>query len=238
MRGFWDLEIVKFIYSREMQKIFAQLEIFTDIEPHPAALNMALDEALLEKAERPLLRVYRWSKPSVSFGYFETFSEVKAAYVGHDFVRRWTGGGVVPHRKDFTYSLIVPKADPFAAQKPLETYGRIHAAVVEALRHCGIDTELTPLAAPKNSNACFENPAQYDVLHAGNKIAGAGQRRTRLGLLHQGSIQGVELPQAFAEALAAAFAESISPFFPSESLQKKALAIAAKYGSREWLEKF
>src|SRR2546423_1117404 len=39
------------------------------------------------------------------------------------------------------------------------------------------------------SDNCFANPVRADVLLDGRKIAGAAQRRTTRGLLHQGSIQ-------------------------------------------------
>ena len=40
---------------------------------------------------------------------------------------------------------------------------------------------------------CFVEPAKYDVILEGQKIAGAGQRRTRSGLLHQGTLQPVKV---------------------------------------------
>jgi lipoate-protein ligase A len=60
----------------------------------PAAFNMALDEALLRTAAkrgRPLLRVYSWKKPAVTFGYFQKFPKDLAE--GYEVVRRPTGGG-------------------------------------------------------------------------------------------------------------------------------------------------
>ena len=48
--------------------IFAALTEVLDPEPHNAALNMALDEVLLASCTAPLLRVYRWAQPAVSFG--------------------------------------------------------------------------------------------------------------------------------------------------------------------------
>ena len=54
---------------------------------------------------------------------------------------------------------------------------------------------------------CFANPVRADVMMDGRKIAGAAQRRTRRGLLQQGSIQNfamkTDLAQKFAQALSA-----------------------------------
>ena len=81
--------------------IFPSLELFLDREPHSAAVNMAIDEALLTAAGTPVLRVYHWAKKAVSFGYFERFQPVRAAYPDREIVRRWTGGGVVIARLGF-----------------------------------------------------------------------------------------------------------------------------------------
>ena len=82
--------------------IFDELTEVADPEPHDAALNMALDEVLLRRAAGPLLRVYRWARPAVSFGYFGKVADAEAAWPGREMVRRWTGGGIVPHGADVT----------------------------------------------------------------------------------------------------------------------------------------
>ena len=43
-----------------------------------------------------------------------------------------------------------------------------------------------------HSDFCFQQPVRYDLVdELGNKLAGAGQRRGKQGLLHQGSVQAV-----------------------------------------------
>src|SRR5687767_6632729 len=91
--------------------LFPKLDLIIERERHSAALNMAIDEALLRALRGPLLRIYQWSRPSVSFGYFERFEPVRALFPDHDLVRRWTGGGMVEHAGDFTYSLMVPSGN-------------------------------------------------------------------------------------------------------------------------------
>ena len=76
---------------------------------------MAIDQLLLERSHPvPLIRFYQWSEPTVSFGYFEKLSDAKRDFPGDElrYVRRWTGGGIVDHREDQTYSLFFPKGHP------------------------------------------------------------------------------------------------------------------------------
>jgi lipoate-protein ligase A len=221
--------------------LFADLTEILDPEPHPAAWNMALDEALLLGSEGigpALLRVYRWQNPAVSFGYFGKFAEVAAAWPGREFVRRWTGGGIVPHGEDLTYSLIVPKSHPFAKLGPLESYAAIHQALAGWLASAGIGATLS-LGAAKISEECFANPAPHDVMSAAGKIAGAAQRRTRLGLLHQGSIQGVAGLEACRETVSGAFGKEVRHRTTTEPERAKtAELVAGKYGTTAWLDRW
>ena len=204
-----------------------------------AAVNMAIDEVLLMHAERPILRVYGWAQSAVTYGYFERWQPVAAAYPGREWVRRWTGGGIVPHGEDWTYSLIVPRSDPFARLNAAESYRVIHELLGSAFCADGVSAGVTPEAAPKVSQACFENPAQYDLLAAGQKIAGAAQRRSRFGMLHQGSVQGITMPMGFAERLAGILARSVSPRgFSAEELEEACQLAEAKYATDAWNRKF
>ncbi len=220
--------------------ILTHLELLVETGPaQGAAVNMAVDEVLLLHALRPVLRVYGWARSAVTFGYFERWEPVRAAFPGREWVRRWTGGGVVPHGEDWTYSLIVPRGEAFARVAPGESYRVIHELLGVAMREAGVETLVTPQAAPKVSQACFENPAQYDLLSAGHKIAGAAQRRSRFGMLHQGSVQGVALPPGFAERLARTLAPTVISrgFSPEEQAEAERLA-QAKYATEAWNRKF
>jgi len=204
-----------------------------------AAVNMAVDEVLLLHAERAILRVYGWARPAVTYGYFERWEPVAAGFPGREWVRRWTGGGVVPHGEDWTYSLIVPRDDPFSRVGAAESYRLIHERLGEAMRAEGVQAGVTPQAAPKVSQACFENPAQYDVLAEGHKIAGAAQRRSRFGMLHQGSVQGVAVAPGFAEQLARTLARTVTrrELCPEELGEAQTLA-ERKYATEAWNRKY
>lgn len=219
-----------------MRPWLPEVSFFDDTAPHSAAMNMAIDEALLGAVSGPVLRVYRWSRPAVSFGCFERWAPVRAAWPGRDAVRRWTGGGVVLHGEDFTYSLLIPRGCDAAALPPAVSYGVVHRALCAALAEAGIAAETASVSSAKTSRSCFENPVRHDVLVRGRKAAGAAQRRTRAGLLHQGSIQTLDLPARFGNIFAAHLAGAVCP--ASFDISRAAEELAAeKYDTRAWLEK-
>ncbi|MDB6033349.1 MAG: biotin/lipoate protein ligase [Verrucomicrobiales bacterium] len=157
-----------------------------------AAENMAIDAVLLERVAevgRPILRLYGWSEPAATFGYFQKFSEVAALTTLRPLVRRPTGGGLVPHDADWTYSLVFPPSHPWYELKAIESYRRVHAWIQSAFLDQKVKTELAPLPRHEAVGQCFIGAEQNDVLFEGKKIAGGAQRRNRHGLLVQGSIQ-------------------------------------------------
>jgi lipoate-protein ligase A len=216
--------------------MLGELDVYDDREPKSAALNMAVDEALLADAAAPVLRFYRWREPSLSFGYFGLYAEVAGQAGEREIVRRWTGGGIVPHGDDLTYSVIVPKTHPFFARSSLEIYAAVHDAIRRALEANRIEATLVDQAAPRISEDCFANAVRADVVSAGRKIAGAAHRRSRFALLHQGSIQQPDLPDRFRTDLAATLCERYETKLLSTNLLDRAANIAAtKYGTTEWL---
>jgi lipoate-protein ligase A len=87
-------------------------------------------------------------------------------------------------------------------------------------------------------NDCFANPVRADVLVDGRKVAGAAQRRTRAGLLHQGSIQQVDLVEDFARHFAKELSENCSERRIDNELSDRAKAIAEKkYATQAWLRR-
>jgi lipoate-protein ligase A len=218
--------------------LFENLREVLDPEPHPAALNMAIDETLLAGAVEPLLRIYRWSMPAVSFGYFGKHEKIAVAWPRRELVRRWTGGGVVPHGNDVTYSLLVPAEHPVARQGPLESYQVIHEALARWFEAKGIGASLTA-GEQKVSEDCFANPVPHDVLAGGYKIAGAAQRRTRQGLLHQGSIQHVPGIDEWRDSLSNAFGVQVRsrPVAAQEIAAAQSL-VESKYGREDWLRRW
>src|SRR4051794_27418435 len=113
--------------------MLGELHLYDDLEPKPAALNMAVDEALLISATAPILRFYRWRGPALSFGYFGRLAEAEKQAGGREIVRRWTGGGIVLHADDLTYSIIVPRTHLSLLRSSLEVYSAVHEAMRRAL---------------------------------------------------------------------------------------------------------
>ncbi len=164
-----------------------------------AAFNMALDEALLENVSRlgkPVLRFYGWTEPAATFGYFQKYAEVAAATTLRPLIRRPTGGGIVPHDADWTYSAVFPPGHGWHSLKAEESYRRIHDWLRLAFAELKIETELAPCCKKSAPGECFAGYEKSDLLWHGKKIAGAAQRRNKFGLLIQGSIQPPSVAQA------------------------------------------
>lgn len=166
--------------------------LLLDSGPGDPAHNMALDEALLEAAPglgRPVLRFYDWTGPAATFGYFQKHSEIERVTSLRPLIRRPTGGGLVPHDADWTYSLAFPPAHAWHALRAAESYERVHRWLQAAFARLGVATELAPCCRKEIPGQCFAGYEKSDLLWSGRKIAGAAQRRTKGGLLIQGSVQ-------------------------------------------------
>ncbi len=216
--------------------IFDSLTEILDPDPHHAADNMARDEALLVHARDPLLRIYRWIGNPVSFGYFGRHREIAERWSGRPLMRRWTGGGEVPHGDDLTYTIIVPHPHAFVQLPPAASYQRIHECLIAFFP----GATLAPAPAKIPTGSCFANPAASDLLRGDSKIAGAAQRRTHHGLLHQGSIRvSNERIDAIARNLGRRFATAIQcrEFNPDE-IETASELLHRKYGTPAWMQRW
>ena len=181
-----------------------------------AATNMAIDAALL--ADMPVglaaFRHYGWQGPAATFGYTQQYHKVVSELAsGHTpieptqasttLTRRMTGGGIVDHRNDWKYALILHSSVSAALTPATDLYAQIHQAISLSLDEIGIDSRLAPCprhcketpVASEIPTRCFISPAANDVLRPdGQKIAGAAMKRSRQGLLIQGSLDRSSLP--------------------------------------------
>ena len=240
------------------EQLFQRLQVCHDICPHSAPINMSIDEALLETARIPTIRFFRWRSPALSFGYFGKFSDVATYATDRDLVRRWTGGGIVFHGDDLTYSIVIPVSDAVFAESSIAIYEKIHRSLADVLAANGQVAELATVAAlcerrkskkgdlqiaqrrSKDRRSldtnCFANPVRADVIMDGSKIAGAAQRGTRRGLLQQGSIQGFVMETDLAQKFAQALSANCSQFEINEEVLRRAQELAQqKYGTESWL---
>lgn len=153
---------------------------------------MATDEYLLTlstQRQLPIMRCYGWEGDAVSFGYFQSYDQIASLTTVRPLVRRPTGGGLVSHVQDWTYSVAIPASCEWYQLKACESYCRMHQWVHAALQSMGLKTVLAEEAIDSGPGQCFIGAEKHDILYKGFKIAGAAQRRTRHGLLIQGSIQ-------------------------------------------------
>ena len=200
-----------------------------------AAFNMALDESLLRTAAkrgRPLVRVYSWERPAVTFGYFQKFPKDLAN--GSEIIRRPTGGGVVYHGDDTTYTVVVPPAHAFLMMATLDAYTLLHKAVA-AVFDSQPSLHVAEPHSPHGQYECFQKPVHGDVVADGRKLAGGAQRRTKSGMLHQGSIAAKlsarQLKQGFQGTLGIDFAA----YELTEAEQTLAEKLTAeKYATDTW----
>ena len=215
--------------------------------PGDPAFNMALDEALLHSAPRlaqPVLRFYGWTEPAASFGYFQRYADVERMTVLRPLVRRPTGGGLVPHDADWTYSLAFPPGDGWYSLSATESYRRIHAWIQAAFASLEVNTALAPAKLKAQAGQCFQGHEKFDLLWRGQKIAGAAQRRTRDGLLIQGSVQpppSASRP-AWQEALCAVACSTVrarwATLEPDPELMERAQELARrKYSQHAYNQK-
>jgi lipoate---protein ligase len=164
--------------------------------------NMALDAEFLEGLDDhslPILHFYDWKRESATFGYFvkpSDYLNLKAAREkGLDLARRPTGGGIVFHIWDLAFSILIPAHHPHFSENTLENYAFVNRAVLRSVRNFLSDRPHLELIEndaaafdPSCRRFCMAQPTKYDVVLKGRKIAGASQRKTKKGFLHQGTI--------------------------------------------------
>ena len=166
------------------------------MEKNCAAMNMAIDEAILtaqQEKSNPTLRFYDWTTPAFSFGYFQDIAaevDIEACHAeGIELVKRMTGGGTVVHGWDLTYTLILPRQ--VGEMGISETYQLLGISLVKAFEKLNIPAECYTNKADSTQsteNICLTNPAENDVMCNGKKLAGVSVRRNRNGILFQGYI--------------------------------------------------
>jgi lipoate-protein ligase A len=169
---------------------------FLDTGTQDAALNMAIDEALLlrhlESQTPPTLRVFRWTRPSISLGRFQQVEREihleRCEQEGIALVRRPTGGRAVYHRDEFTYSFVSGRAYGIPAGI-VAAYAYLAQGLIAALAQIGVHAELSEGRVSKQpSAACFASSTQADLTSGGFKLIGSAQVWKEDALLQQGSL--------------------------------------------------
>ena len=197
-----------------------------------AAENMAVDFLLLQRYPRETVsrfRHYNWRNSAFTFGYSQKIAAVRASLPpgeSFDLCRRPTGGGLVDHRDDWTYALVIPRGHALEELRATQSYLEVHECLAGALQRQGVPAVTKsvptfaslPSASPGGHSTrrdpstitgfpevgpgvCFERAELFDVIHSasGEKIAGAAQKRNKRGLLFQGSLWRPALGQTLDE---------------------------------------
>lgn len=233
-----------------------------------AAENMALDFLLLQRypnAAAARFRHYGWRRPSFTFGYSQKIDFVRSTIEGsgpnqareepriapgtYDLCRRPTGGGIVDHREDWTYALVIPRGHPLEGERAATSYRAVHACVAASLQAQGVEAGLQPAGdrAAEAGGVCFQAAEVHDVVatRTGEKIAGAAQKRNKRGLLFQGSIWRPAAGPAvdweafgedFSARLAAALGVAALPTPWPDLDEDETSGLAERYSSAEWLD--
>jgi len=224
-----------------------------------AAENMALDFLLLQRypqATVPRFRHYDWRGPAFTFGLSQKLEFVRAQLPPgetFDLCRRPTGGGLVDHRDDWTYTLVIPRGHPLEELRATQSYRVAHEALAEALRAQGVGaiTKPTVEQVPTEggpAGVCFQRAEIHDVVNeaTGEKIAGAAQKRNKHGLLFQGSIWRPAANGAavdwdkfhddFTARLAAVLGAAAETTPWPELDESEVEGLTERYASPEWME--
>ena len=215
--------------------------------------QMALDEVLaLANKPEPVLRFYHWTDgPAVTFGYSQFYNSVRNQIAPQQgpLCRRPTGGGIVYHGADLTFSLVFE-----SALRPPEIYARLHGAIENALaqtqllsstRQGAVNPGAYAPATDGIANGCFANPVKDDLMAGGQKILGGAIRRFGTRILYQGSLQckNARTDPAFRRAVTAGAQQMLGVIFnttpvAAEVLDRARQLAVSQYQSTVWTEKF
>jgi lipoate-protein ligase A len=170
--------------------------------PLSGAENMAIDEALLRSFDPalslPVLRLYGWNPPALSLGRFQKAAEVldleRCRADGVAVVRRVTGGGVIYHADELTYSLVCAPGQIPPAGSIKDSFRVLTGFLLAFYRRLGLDAAYAADAAPVGTRLgertafCFAGRESFDILAGGRKIGGNAQRRLKGTIFQHGSI--------------------------------------------------
>jgi lipoate-protein ligase A len=208
----------------------AQLSLALD-----AAGHMALDEAVLLESPNDalVLRVYEWAGEACTFGFSQKYADAKAACKKNiEPIRRATGGGIVHHDGDVTFSLVFPWDRTCA---PEAIYKNIHRGLHQALKARGTANGMwSPrVKAQGIAASCFARAEKADLVDADdNKILGGALRKKNAKGLYQGSLR-VKVPNdVILDGIAREFGRPSVDLRPLWILKGRELE--ERYRSIEW----
>ena len=168
--------------------------------PGSAAYNMALDAEIFSRylEDRiPVLRLYSWEKPSLTYGISQQpeneIDIARCAADGVQIAQRITGGGVLSHQDEITYSLACGKADIGEDEKVFVDYRAICAFLIYFYESLDLKPSFALEAKDFKDKCvshalCSASREKYDIVINGKKIGGNAQKRKRDAIFQHGSI--------------------------------------------------
>ncbi len=185
-----------------------------ETEASSAEAIMSLDSELLKnlgEAQRPILHLYEWQRESATYGHFvkpERFLNLhEVQQRGLDLARRPTGGGILFHLWDLAFSVLIPAKSSLFSINTFDNYRLVNDVVKEVVSQFLGKKEVLLVQKEERLydgealSFCMAHPTRYDVVLNGKKVAGAAQRKTRGGFLHQGTVALVEPDEEFLASL-------------------------------------
>jgi len=163
---------------------------------------MAIDEALLRSfdpfSSRPVLRLYGWEPAALSLGRFQAAGDVlnlpRCRNERVAVVRRITGGGVIYHADELTYSIVCSPDQIPPAASIKDSFRVLTAFLIAFYRRLGLEAGYAVDASTpgerlgERTGFCFAGRESYDILVQGRKIGGNAQRRLKSVIFQHGSI--------------------------------------------------
>lgn len=156
---------------------------------------MAVDEALLytfSENDMPILRLYGWNK-SLSFGRFskpyENLDMNRLSVQKTPYVRRPTGGGILVHGDDISYSIIMPRK-MLKDYGIKESYNYLCTFLIKFYKKLKLKAEFASdlNLDIQSSDICLAGHEAYDIVINGKKMGGNAQRYIKNTLLQHGTI--------------------------------------------------
>jgi lipoate-protein ligase A len=174
----------------------------------PSALNMGIDQALLQSYTRgespPTLRFYQWNPPGISLGRLQRkpgFDADACKRLGFDVVRRPTGGRAVLHQNDLTYSIVAGIQEGISINIAA-AYRLLCQGLLAGFRLLGIEAEVGQEQSQADQpDVCFLRSLIGDIVYQGKKFVGSAQTWSGSSLLQHGSILLQPQTAAWAELL-------------------------------------
>ncbi|MFA5093231.1 MAG: lipoate--protein ligase family protein [Candidatus Omnitrophota bacterium] len=165
-----------------------------------AVENMAQDEKIFNQYLIDgigVFRVYRWQKPAFTYGFSQDPHEQidldKCCKDGVEVAKRITGGGVLFHHDEITYSFVCRKSDVGQLPTELVNYRNVCKFLIKFYESLGLNPKFAQEMESFNQRSvahqlCSAANEKYDIVIGDKKIGGNAQKRSREVIFQHGAI--------------------------------------------------